>query len=150
MSYSTQSSARRVLRKLDSVFHNPDLCRKFIQEADGRFEVDLEAARHWVVSCKSIEITEEGVTRTLVPEVPTVEEEHGEEAATKRLVKAPSTCKNPGKRAKEIVLSLPGASRKEVIAAGVAAGVTYNTIDSYHYEMIVKPAKLAKELGGRG
>lgn len=48
----------------------------------------------------------------------------------------------PWQRAKQLVCDMTAAgkgTRKEIIAAGVAAGIKYNTIDGAYYSMIVQP-----------
>lgn len=228
-SYSTKSSARRVLRKLSDVFDNIEHCNKFTTEADGAFIVDIEAARAWVLASQTMDAVIDGVKTEVAPELPTEEElqqpapapapepvfmvrdltgmepedqyaatQTGEEqiyllgngavaamvkawptlvegsapgfhklaegvtweeyeggaylplveAARKALLPAPakkervaSSIKKPGVVAKGIILSMPGAARKDIIKACMDAGVTYNTADYYHYELVVRPAK---------
>lgn len=48
----------------------------------------------------------------------------------------------PWQRAKQLVCDMTAAgkgTRKEIIAAGIAAGIKYNTIDGAYYSMIVQP-----------
>jgi len=44
----------------------------------------------------------------------------------------------PYQLAKAIVADMPNASRKEIIAAGIAAGIKYNTIDGAYFELRVR------------
>lgn len=48
----------------------------------------------------------------------------------------------PWQRAKQLVCDMTAAgkgTRKEIIEAGIAAGIKYNTIDGAYYSMIVQP-----------
>ena len=61
------------------------------------------------------------------------------QAVAKAVKVEPSTTVKPYIRAKAIVadLSGQGKSRKEIIAACIAVGITYNTADGAHYQLCV-------------